>query len=90
MRGEKNERQVTFHPINGRGRSSAAQEFRQHRDELEQEIGRIARELEEMRQKIVKAQVRIISVKKIQLYLIVYLFITVAKVAVNVTSVLHP
>jgi len=27
-------------------------------DELEQEIGRIARELEEMRQKIVKAQVR--------------------------------
>jgi len=42
------------------------------------------------RQKIVKAQVRVISVKKIQLYLIVYLFITVAKVAVNVTSVLHP
>jgi len=53
MRSEKNERQVTFHPTNGRSRSSAAQsfdnEFRQHRDELEQEIGRIARELEEMR-----------------------------------------
>jgi len=53
MRGERNERQVTFHPTNERGRSSAAQsfrnEFRQHRDELEQEIGRIARELEEMR-----------------------------------------
>ena len=27
MRGEKNERQVTFHPINGRGRSSAVQSF---------------------------------------------------------------
>jgi len=53
MRSEKNERQVTFHPTNGRSRSSAAQsfdnEFRQHRDELEQKIGRIARELEEMR-----------------------------------------
>ena len=53
MRGEKNERQVTFHLTNGRGRSSAAEsfdnEFRQHRDELEREIGRIARELEEMR-----------------------------------------
>jgi len=53
IRGERNERQVTFHPTNERGRSSAAQsfrnEFRQHRDELEQEIGRIARELEEMR-----------------------------------------
>ena len=53
MRSEKNERQVTFHPTNGRGRSSAAQsfgnEFQQHRDELEREIGRIARELEEMR-----------------------------------------
>ena len=38
---------------NGRGRSSAAQsfgnEFRRHRDELQREIGRIARELAEMR-----------------------------------------
>jgi len=44
------------------------------------------------RQKIVKAkpQVRIISVKEVQLYRLVYLFITVAKVTVNVTSVLHP
>ena len=53
MRGEKNERHITFHPTNGRGRSSAAQsfgnEFRRHRDELEQEICRIARELKEMR-----------------------------------------
>jgi len=53
MRGGKNERQVTFHPTNDRGRSSAAQSFsngfRQHRVKLEQEIGRIARELEEMR-----------------------------------------
>ena len=29
-------------------------------------------------------------VNKVQLYRLVYLFITVAKVAVNVTSVLHP
>ena len=44
------------------------------------------------RQKIAKAkpQVRIMLVNKVQLYLLVYLFITVAKVAVNVTSVLHP
>jgi len=44
------------------------------------------------RQKIVKAkpQVRIMLVNKVQLYRLVYLFITVAKVAVNVTSVLHP
>jgi len=37
-----------------------------------------------------EGEVRIISVKKMQLYLIVYMFITVANVAVNVTSVLHP
>jgi len=44
------------------------------------------------RQKIVKVelQVGIMLVNKVQLYLIVYLFIAVAKVAVNVTSVLHP
>jgi len=43
------------------------------------------------RQKIVKVKssVRIMLVNKVQLYLLVYLFITVAKVAVNVTSVLH-
>jgi len=53
MRGEKIERQATFRPSNDRGRNSAVQsfgnEFRQHRDELGQEIGRIARELEGMR-----------------------------------------
>ena len=44
------------------------------------------------RQKIVKVKlwVRIMLVNKVQLYRLVYLFITVAKVAVNVTSVLHP
>ena len=38
----------------------------------------------------VKLQVGIMLVNKVHLYLLVYLFITVAKVAVNVTSVLHP
>jgi len=44
------------------------------------------------RQKIVKVKlrVRIMLVNKVQLYRLVYLFITVAKVTVNVTSVLHP
>jgi len=44
------------------------------------------------RQKIVrvKLQVGIMLANKVQLYLLVYLFIVVAKVAVNVTSVLHP
>ena len=44
------------------------------------------------RQKIVKVklQVRSMWVNKVQLYLLVYLFIAVAKVAVNVTSVLRP
>jgi len=44
------------------------------------------------RQKIVKVklQVRSMWVNNVQLYLLVYLFIAVAKVAVNVTSVLRP
>ena len=43
------------------------------------------------RQKIVKVklQVRSMWVNKVQLYLLVYLFIAIAKVAVNVTSVLR-
>jgi len=44
------------------------------------------------RQKIVKVKLQVGTMwaNKVQLYRLVYLFITVAKVAVNVTSVLHP